>query len=243
MARDMTIQELRVRSGRDCPFFCDSRIPCFCDDMGDDCTDVIISGISRTNDPTEGDVLNHRTCAWICAAVLSLGLSHLARAEEPATHFPVGAFALTLEADYAHSVAQSRARIESGAIGIGYYFIDKISINVEFAGFAVQQSGPESTIAEGNLLIRHHLYESGKFSFFVDVGGGISYADTRTPAGGTNYNYVLQTGVGTTYELRHNLYFMGGTRYWHLSNADIEGKRRNPSINALEGYVGLMWML
>jgi hypothetical protein len=44
-----------------------------------------------------------------------------------------------------------------------------------------------------------------------------------------------------SYELRDGMYFMGGARYWHLSNAKMEGDLRNPSINGVEGYVGLMW--
>ena len=34
---------------------------------------------------------------------------------------------------------------------------------------------------------------------------------------------------------------MAGVRYFHLSNAHLEGPRRNPSINGLEGFLGVMW--
>ena len=36
---------------------------------------------------------------------------------------------------------------------------------------------------------------------------------------------------------------MGGARYFHLSNAQIDGPLRNPSVNGIEGYFGLMWNL
>jgi hypothetical protein len=49
--------------------------------------------------------------------------------------------------------------------------------------------------------------------------------------------------VGATYQLRDNLYLFGGARYFHLSNAALEGPERNPSINGIEGYFGVMLRL
>ena len=172
----------------------------------------------------------------------SIALCSIARADEgvPASSFPRGTFSLSLEADYAHSFDLSRARIESGTVGVGYYLFDNIALDAEVAGFAVQQAGPESTISEMDFRIRHHLINSGKFSFFLDFGAGVSYANTRTPATGTQFNYVLQPGLGATWELRDHVYLMAGARYWHLSNARLEGPLRNPSINANEGYVGVL---
>ena len=46
---------------------------------------------------------------------------------------------------------------------------------------------------------------------------------------------------GTTYPLKDNLHLLTGVRYFHLSNARIEGNSRNPSINGVEGFLGLMW--
>ena len=37
------------------------------------------------------------------------------------------------------------------------------------------------------------------------------------------------------------MYLLGGMRYLHFSNAQIDGKERNPSINAAEGYFGLLF--
>lgn len=183
------------------------------------------------------------TLACLCAVA---AFASSARADVPVaatTLFPRGTFSLTLEADYAHSFDLSRARIESGAIGIGYYLFDNISISAEAAGFAIQQSGPDSALSEFDLRIRQHILNAGKFSLFFEFSAGVSYADARTPGAGTYYNYVLQPGAGVSWQLKDRLFLVGGARYWHLSNARLDGPGRNPSINAIEGYAGLMFLL
>lgn len=178
--------------------------------------------------------------ANVCGMVFLVAFARAQSTTAPAANFPKGTFALTLEADYAHSFDISPARIEAGSVGVGYYFFDNFSLNLEFAGLAVQQPGPDSVIAEGDLKLRHHLLNAGRFSFYLDAGGGISYATARTPAGGTNFDFTVQTGPGVAFQLYQNVYLTGGVRFWHLSNARIEGSQRNPSINAWEGYAGLM---
>ena len=61
------------------------------------------------------------------------------------------------------------------------------------------------------------------------------------PEGGTRFNYWMHSGPGLTYRLDARTHLMLGIRYYHLSNADSEGEAHNPNINALEGYVGLLF--
>jgi hypothetical protein len=189
----------------------------------------------------QGDDLHKMLMTWICGMTFLTGLAHAAdEAAPPATNFPKGTFALTLEADYAHNFNITHARLESGSVGIGYYLQDNFALGVEFAGFAVQQNGPDSIVSEGAIRLRNHLFNSGRFSLYMDVAGGVSYATARTPAAGTNFNFTIQTGPGVMWQLADHVHLMGGVRYWHLSNARLEGPLRNPSINALEAYVGVM---
>jgi opacity protein-like surface antigen len=178
-----------------------------------------------------------RLIAILCLTVSVAG----AQTSRPATDFPRGVWSLTLEGAYAHSFDLSPARIETASMGVGYYFMDNISLNAEAAGFWDQQRGPDSRIAEINLLLRHHVANYGRLSVLIDVGGGLSYASVPTPPGGLYFNFSLQTGPGVTFRLTDRLHLIGGARYLHFSNAAIRGPIHNPSINAMEGYFGLMY--
>jgi len=180
----------------------------------------------------------------MCAAVLSFVCARCAGAQtqpawEPA-NFPKGTASLTTYGAFTRNFTGPRTVTGSGTIGVGYYVWDNVSLNAEFSGFHNDQAGPDANIYALNALLRQHLFHRGRFSLFVDVGGAVSIADARTPPNGTYYNYMEETGVGGTLQLKDDLHLIGGIRYYHLSNARLEGPTHNPSINGLQGYVGLM---
>jgi hypothetical protein len=61
------------------------------------------------------------------------------------------------------------------------------------------------------------------------------------PDGGTYFNFTTSTGLGATYRIQDHFYLLGGVRYFHLSNAQIQGPQHNPSVNGVEGFFGLLW--
>jgi hypothetical protein len=172
----------------------------------------------------------------ICART---GLAQTRPAWEPA-NFPEGTASFTTYGAFTRNFTGPRAVMGSGTVGIGYYVWDNVSLNAEFSGFHNDQAGPDANIYALNALLRQHLFHRGRFSLFVDAGGAVSIADTRTPPNGTYYNYMEETGIGSTYQIKDSLHLIGGIRYYHLSNARLEGPVHNPSINGLQGYVGLM---
>jgi hypothetical protein len=177
--------------------------------------------------------------------VLALGLvamlTGIAAAEAPG-YFCRGTWTATGYGTYVKSFTGQEAKMGSGAFGIGYYFFDNLSLSAEVSGYYDVQAGPISRIASGDLLLRNHLLRSGRFSLFLDGVAGISYADRRTPYPlGTHYNYIVEPGIGATFQIHENLHLIGGMRYFHLSNAHLEGPIRNPSINGTQAYVGLMY--
>lgn len=183
-------------------------------------------------------------CACFVAALGSSAFG--ADATQPAGDFQKGDFqkgtwALSFTGAYAHSFTESEAKIETGSVGVGYYLFDHVALNLEAAGFSVQQPGPDSAISELDLLIRHHVWVVNRFSLFLDAGGGVSYATAPTPGYGTYYNYLAEAGIGATWRIKDNVHVMGGVRWLHFSNAALKGPEHNPSINATEGYVGLIF--
>ena len=180
-----------------------------------------------------------RTKLAVIGGIL-VALCGVAKADDPG-FFARGTWTATAYGSYTKSFTGEEAKIGAGQIGFGYYLLDNFSLNAEVGGFYNVQPGQDATISEGDLLIRHHLFHSGRFSMFIDGTAGISYANHRTPGIGTYYNYILEFGVGSTFQLYDNVHLIGGVRYFHLSNAYLEGPDRNPSINATQGFIGLLF--
>lgn len=173
----------------------------------------------------------------IATVLLLIRVSHA----EDAGDFPRGTWTISGYGTYIKSFTGAEAKMGSGSFGAGYYLWNNTSINAELAGYYDAQPQSDSRIVSGDFLARTHLFHSGRFSFFMDGVAGISYADRRTPLMGTHYNYIVEPGIGATFQLRENIHLIAGIRYFHLSNAHLEGPLRNPSINGTQVYVGLMF--
>jgi hypothetical protein len=159
-----------------------------------------------------------------------------ARAEESA--FDRGAWSIQMYSGFAGA---NNEKLYSADVGVGYYVLDHVALNLEGAAYYVDQKGPDAAQGEIRLLMRHHLIVKDCWNLFADVGFGISEGSDQVPAAGTRMNFMFRSGLGAGYEIKDNLWLIGGVRYFHLSNAKIEGDDRNPSINGIEGYVGLLF--
>ena len=129
-----------------------------------------------------------------------------------------------------------------GQVGIGYYLIDRLSVNADLPVYWVNQRGPKTVGSGFDLLARWNFVERGRLSLYVDGGAGLLVADHSVPRGGTHVNFMPQIGLGMTWMLDRHAYLFGGARLWHLSNAGFEGQDRNPSVDgSVMGYIGIGW--
>jgi hypothetical protein len=160
----------------------------------------------------------------------------------PASHFDKGTFCVSLTGGYYSDVESPNERVNPYTLGANYYVRDDLALGVEVSGYVLDaKDGFDDAGAAGaNLTLRHHIFERGDFSTFLEVALGMIYADDEFPPGGTRFNFTEQFGVGVTYRLRDNVFVVGGGRFIHISNAYIHGRDQNPGVNALGGYVGLM---
>jgi hypothetical protein len=182
---------------------------------------------------------------WI-VATLVLCLAHAAQAQQaPAPEetwgFPKGQWTAQT---YLSGVLGDSEPIASGAVGIGYFPWNNVSLNADVYGYGIFNNAPDTAATGFQLQLRNHHFHGDRWTIFSDVGEGVFEAfENDVPRDGTRLNFTFRTGLGGTYQLRDNLYLIGGVHYFHLSNAQIEGHERNPNINGVEGYVGLMWTL
>jgi hypothetical protein len=194
-----------------------------------------------------------RRNAFILAALVStLALAARAApaspdspASQPAYTFAKGTWTLQLYGAYAGGMGEY-TDVASMSGGASYYVFDNISLGLEANGYGAFQSGQHGVGRDAWMyglsgVLRHHVLRFERTTFFIDASFGPAQANHRVPAEGTYFNFVTRTGLGATYHLKDNMYLMGGVRYFHLSNARIEGSERNPSINGIEGYAGVMW--
>jgi len=144
---------------------------------------------------------------------------------------------------------QPHANFFGGGIGLNYYLKDGVALRAEFIGLGIDQGGDDAAGAGFNLLGRYHFYQEDRLSFFAEGGAGVLETNFSVPDGprannedGTNFNFTLHAGLGANYRLQGNTYLTGALRYMHVSNAGIDGSSdRNPGLDSIGGYVGLMF--
>ena len=192
-----------------------------------------------------------RSTVW--AAVLAATVYLLAQAspaeaqdtrEASVSMFPKGLWTLQLNGAYLPSYETDDAA-SYGTIGGSYYFDERHSVLLELVGYSLDNEGDfdadNAAAGGGNLGLRYQFLEHQRLSLFVEGLAGFLQAEHNFPPGGTHFNFALQAGLGATFRIADNVHLIGGARYLHISNAQIEGKSRNPNFNAIGGYLGVMF--
>jgi hypothetical protein len=193
-----------------------------------------------TNDPMTNARIGVVAALVVCW--VSVSAARFAQAAEGGDELTLAKGTWSAQAYGAFAGANNEALI-SANVGVGYHIIDNLSLNIEGAGYGVFQEGDDAAAAEVRLMMRHHLIAREKWSVFADVGQGVIESWDRVPEGGTRLNFIFRAGIGGAYEIDEGMFLIGGVRYFHLSNAQMEGDERNPSINGVEGYLGVLFLL
>lgn len=64
---------------------------------------------------------------------------------------------------------------------------------------------------------------------FIEAAEGLLYANGRTPAGGTRFNFLTQAGLGLCFRANEQWSVVAGYRWFHISNAGLD--EGNPAWN------------
>ncbi|MGD0388042.1 MAG: acyloxyacyl hydrolase [Tepidisphaeraceae bacterium] len=172
------------------------------------------------------------------ATAVSTTLSNDVVTGEP---FPRGLRVITLYGGYEQQPNGTRAQIGFCSLGLNYYFANNWAFGFEATGLGCSQ--PQDNVGAGgaDMILRTHLWNYRRFSFYGDFAAGVLEANNRIPPSGTDFNFTIQSGVGAVYRLNEQTELMFGVRDFHLSNARQDGPDRNPSLNGIQGYMGLMF--
>jgi hypothetical protein len=137
------------------------------------------------------------------------------------------------------AVGKTSHQVYAGHLGLGYYFVDCLSLNLEAIGYFVDHAH-DSGGGGIDLLPRWHFFVRDKWSLYLDGGPGFIYTKDTLRDPGTHFNFTVQAGLGITYRLSHRLKGMAGYRWFHISNARIRGKDRNVGFDSPMFYLGLV---
>lgn len=175
-------------------------------------------------------------------ATLLLLLVPTLAAADVYTAFPKGTFTLHTYAAYTDDVESADYAIPSVNVGAGWYVWDSFAIGAEASVLGFYSGNGDDTEAFSlGVFLRHHFVETKNYTIFFDALFAPTYADSPTPGDGTHFNFITRLGFGTTVPIAEKLDFIGGVRFFHLSNANMHGRDENPAINGVQGYAGLMW--
>lgn len=132
----------------------------------------------------------------------------------------------------------------NGYIAWNYFLIQDVEFSLEAGVYYFNQTGPNQWGGSGTLALRWHFLNKQTWSLFAEAGVGLLGASGPVPTGGTSFDFMPRAGAGFTYEFSPGgPRLQAGVRWYHISNARIEGDSNNPSRNGVMGFVGVMFPL
>jgi hypothetical protein len=142
-----------------------------------------------------------------------------------------------------------RESLVEGNAAVWWSVIDNLTVLFEFHAMRVFQDPNRAAFVNGFApVVRWHFVTgppdpapggAHQWSVFAELGPGISWSDTRVPPRGTEFNYLVLAGTGLMGRLGRQTHLLTGFRWLHVSNNGLEGRARNPDIEAFGAYAGL----
>jgi hypothetical protein len=127
-----------------------------------------------------------------------------------------------------------------GSVGLWYPLASRWSIGGEALCLWVHQEMAPSAPLAAIALIARRQFARVRLSYFVEGGGGLSYAARFVPNRGTRFNYVAEAGAGITHATSRYVHFIASFRFLHVSNNGLAGRDRNPDIEAFGIRIGML---
>lgn len=92
----------------------------------------------------------------------------------------------------------------------------------------------------GYLWFRWHLMNKDKFRLSYDNSVGPNYFFKSFPQGGTRFNFTTHYGLSFAIRM-HDRWWSITFSNFHISNAEIKGRDRNPALDAVGIVVSYQW--
>lgn len=119
----------------------------------------------------------------------------------------------------------------------GGYFSGAVDLILEPAGAHFIQPFSASLFG-ASVVVKYNFLSFGRWMPYWDAGFGMAWTDLapRIPEESSQFQFMVETGIGTQYFLTEESALSGGVRFHHLSDGGIG--ERNVGINAWLFLVG-----
>lgn len=157
--------------------------------------------------------------------------------------FARGAWSLDLAAQAlveAWNYNLSREELHGGHVGFMYGLRDGLAVGLTWPMLYVSQRTTDAYLIGALGIIRWRIAGGVRRAVVAETGVGVSGAELPVPPRGTRFNYLYVAGIAATARLPTGPHAIVGLRWMHLSNFSLAGRDRNPDIQAVGPYAGLL---
>lgn len=124
-----------------------------------------------------------------------------------------------------------------GGVGVSYFVIDNVSLELELNMFGFDQPGKDALGLGFNVIVRWHFIAQDTWSIYIDGGAGMLGTTANVPPGTISFNFMPQAGLGVSFEIAENTRAFIGARLHHISNANIGDT--NSGLDNFLAYAGV----
>lgn len=118
-----------------------------------------------------------------------------------------------------------------------WFFMENVSLDFGLSGDAIMQPGTDAGGGGASLMLRWHFLARESWSLYADAGCGMLFTNEPVPSDGGRVNFTPRVGVGATVDIGGGARFMGGVRWYHISNANTG--ESNPGRDSIQLYGGV----
>ena len=118
-----------------------------------------------------------------------------------------------------------------------WFFMQNVSMDFGLSGDAILQPGTDAGGGGASLMFRWHFLARETWSLFADAGCGMLFTNEPVPSDGGRVNFTPRVGVGGTIDIGGDARFMGGVRWFHISNANTG--ENNPGRDSIQLFGGV----
>jgi hypothetical protein len=124
-------------------------------------------------------------------------------------------------------------------VGISYFVADDVSFDAELNLLYFNQPEDDALGVNLNFMIRWHALRNNArtWSLYFDAGVGLMGSNEDVPDHGSRFSFTPQLGAGMSFQIAGDSRLYVGTRWHHVSNANIF--EANPGIDTQLVYAML----